>query len=219
MKLLLTSGGLTNDSIANVLFELVGKRAEETKIVFIPTASNVEIGGKDWFINDLVNIQKRNFAEIDIADISAVDREIWEFKLRNADVLFFEGGYSYHLMEWMNKTKLTEMLPELLKDKVYVGVSAGSMITNKTLNLKISQIVYGEGLEREEEMGGLNYVDFYFLPHLNSEWFPNVRKGFIKKMAKGMEEVIYAMDDQSAIKVVDGRVEVVSEGDWIVLNK
>jgi peptidase E len=72
MKLLLTSGGLTNESISDVLFDLVGKKPEETSVVFIPTASNVETGDKDWLIDDLKNLQKQNFKQIDIADISAV---------------------------------------------------------------------------------------------------------------------------------------------------
>ena len=53
MKLLLTSGGITNKSIADALFELVGKKPEDTALVFIPTAANVETGDKSWFINDL----------------------------------------------------------------------------------------------------------------------------------------------------------------------
>ena len=218
MKLLLTSSGLMNDSIANALFELVGKKPENTKVVFIPTASNVEIGDKGWLINDLVNLQKHNFKEIDIADISAVEESVWKPKLEKADVLFFEGGNTYHLMEWVNKSGLINILPELLKTRVYVGVSAGSMATNKDLVLKISQIVYGEDLDRTEAMNGLNYVDFYFLPHLNSEYFKNLRKDSIEKAVKGMSDTIYAMDDQSALKVVDGKVDVISEGEWFVIN-
>ena len=121
MKLLLTSGGLTNKSIEKALFDLVGKKSEDTNLVFIPTASNVEKGDKDWLINDLVNIQKQNFKQIEIADISAVSKEIWLPKLEEADVLFFEGGNTYHLMREMNRTGLSELLPELLKTKVYVG--------------------------------------------------------------------------------------------------
>ena len=47
MKLLLTSGGLTNKSIVKALFDLVGKKPEDTSLVFIPTASNVEMEDKD----------------------------------------------------------------------------------------------------------------------------------------------------------------------------
>ena len=218
MKLLLTSSGLTNNSIAKALFDLVGKKPEDTRVVFIPTASNVEVGDKDWLINDLVNLQKRNFAEIDIADISAVDEKIWKPKLERADVLFFEGGNTYHLMDWINKSGLVNILPELLKTKVYVGVSAGSMVTNKDLSLKISQIVYGEDLEKDYEMAGLNYVNFYFLPHLNSEYCVNLREDFVKNAVKDMNEKIYVLDDNSALKIIDGKIEVISEGKWFEIN-
>lgn len=219
MKLLLTSGGITNKSIANALFDLVNKKPKDTSLVFIPTASNIEVGDKDWLINDLVNLKKQNFKSIDIADISAIDRKIWLPKMEEADILFFEGGNTYHLMEWVNKSGLKEILPELLKTRVYVGVSAGSMITNKDLALNLSQIIYEEDLDKKEDMLGLNFVDFYFLPHLNSEWFSRMREDNIKEATEGMEERIYALDDESALKIVDGKVEIVSEGKYLVFNK
>lgn len=218
MKLLLTSGGITNTSIARALFELVGKKPEDTSLVFIPTASNVEMGDKSWFIDDLINLKKQNFKSIDIADISAVDEKIWKPKLEEADILFFEGGNTYHLMEWINKSGLVKLLPEMLKTKVYVGVSAGSMVTNPDLALKISQIVYEEDLEKKEDMLGLNFVDFYFLPHLNSEHFKKLREDDIREVARGMRKMVYALDDNSALKITDGKVEVISEGKWFVIN-
>ncbi|MDE2019458.1 MAG: Type 1 glutamine amidotransferase-like domain-containing protein [Patescibacteria group bacterium] len=218
MKLLLTSGGITNSSITKGLFELVGKKPEDTSLVFIPTASNVEMGDKDWLINDLVNLKKQNFKSIDIADISAVPKEIWQPKFEAVDVLFFEGGNTYHLMRWINRSGLAELLPEYLENKVYVGLSAGSMVASKDLALKISQIVYEEDLGETENLAGLNLVDFYFLPHLNSPYFKNLREDFIKEATKGMTEKIYAMDDQSALKIVDGKVEVISEGKWFAVN-
>jgi len=217
MKLLLASSGITNKSIAKALFELVGKKPEETSIVVIPTASNVEVGDNGWFINDLVNLKNQNFKQIEIADISAVDEKVWRPKLEEADVLFFEGGNSFHLMEWMNKSGLTSILPKLLKTRVYVGVSAGSMVTNKDLALKLSQVVYGEDLNETENMAGLNYVDFYFLPHLNSKDFKNIREENIKNATVGMNTKIYAMDDNSALKIVDGKIEVITEGEYLEL--
>ena len=156
MKLLLTSGGITNKSIADALFDLVGKKPEDTSLVFIPTASNMEKGDKGWFIDDLVNLKKQNFKSIDIADISAVDEKIWRPKFEEADILFFEGGNTFHLMEWINKSGLVSLLPKLLQSKVYVGVSAGSMVTNPDLTLKFSKIIYEEDLDRTENMVGLN---------------------------------------------------------------
>jgi dipeptidase E len=217
MKLLLTSGGLTNKSIEKALFDLVGKKPEDTSLVFIPTASNVEIGDKDWFINDILNIHKQNLKSVSIADISAVPEDIWKPQLEEADILFFEGGNTYHLMKWINKSGLIHILPELLKTKVYVGLSAGSMVTGPDLILRMSQIIYGEDME-EEPMDGLNYVDFYFLPHLNSFHFPACVEEKIREVTKTLSRKIYALDDQSALKVVDGKVEVISEGKYLEFN-
>jgi dipeptidase E len=218
MKLLLTSAGLTNSSIVKALFELVGKEPEDISVVFIPTAANVETGDKDWFITDLINLNNQNFKEISITDISAVPENIWKPQLEAADVLFFEGGNTYHLMEWINKSGLKELLPELLKTKVWVGVSAGSMVTNKDLQLKTSQMIYGEDLDKTEVMAGLNLVDFYFLPHLNSQYFTKLRKENIEKAVEGMTEKIYCMDDNGAVKFVDGKVEIVTEGEYLEFN-
>ena len=218
MKLLLTSGGLTNKSISNALFELVGKKPEDTSLVFIPTASNTEMGDKDWFINDLINIRKQNFKKVLITDISAVSEDIWKPQMEEADVLFFGGGDEYHLIDWINKSGLAKLLPKYLKTKIYVGLSAGSVVTNKNLDFKISQSIYEEDLDRTEDMLGLGYVDFYFLPHLNSSYFQKLREKNIKEATKEIKEKIYALDDQSAIKVVDGKIEIVTEGQYLEFN-
>lgn len=218
MKLLLTSGGITNPSIAKALFDLVGKKPEDTSLVFIPTASNVEMGDKWWLIEDLMDLKKLNFKSIDIADISAVEEKIWKPKFEAADILFFEGGNTFHLMRWISKSGLAAMMPEFLKTKVYVGLSAGSMVASKDMALGISQKLYEEDLDETENLAGLDLVDFYFLPHLNSQWFPNLREEFVRKAAEGMSDKVYAMDDDSALKIVDGTVEVVSEGKWFVIN-
>ncbi len=217
MKLLLTSSGLTNKLISEALFDLVGKKPADTSVAFIPTASNVETGDKEWFINDLNNIHKQGFKSVSIVDISAVPEDIWKPQLEEADVLFFNGGNTYHLMKWINKSGLAKILPELLKTKVYAGSSAGSMVTNPDLALRLSQIIYGDDME-ENPMDGLNYVDFYFLPHLNSPFFPNRMEEKAREVAKTLTRKIYALDDQSALKVVDGNIDVISEGKYVALN-
>ena len=218
MKLLLTSAGIKNKSIVNALSGMVGKKLSETSLVFIPTASNVEKGDKSWLIDDLINLKKQGFKSIEIADISAVEEKIWKPKFEEADILYFEGGNTYHLMKWINKSGLAKILPELLKTKVYVGVSAGSCVVSKDLALKISQDIYSEDLDRTEDMVGLNLVDFYILPHLNSQYFNKVKKDFISEAVKGMSEKIYAIDDNSALKIIDGKVEALSEGEWFEFN-
>jgi dipeptidase E len=196
---------------------LVGKKPEDASVVFIPTASNTEIGDKSWLIEDLAYL-KNNFNSVDIADISAVEKKIWQPKFESADILFFEGGNVYHLMQWINKSGLDKSLPLLLKNKVYVGASAGSMITNERLSLKILHDIYEENMDIANEISGLNYVDFYFLPHLNNPYFKNLKEIFIENSAKGLSEKIYVLDDNSALKIVDGKTDVVSEGKWFTIN-
>jgi len=217
MKLLLTSNGFSNEAIAAALFDLVGKKPSDTNLVFIPTASNVESGHKDWFIDDLINIKKQNFASVAITDISAVPENIWRPQLEEADVLFFEGGNTYHLMSWINESGLVKLLPEMLKSKVYVGLSAGSMITGPDLNLRLSKAIYGEEAE-QDSMAGLGLVDFYFLPHLNNLHFAARIEENLNNAMKEIKRKTYVLDDQSALKVIDGKVEYLGGGKYLEFN-
>lgn len=218
MKLLLTSGGLTNKTIEDALFDLIGKKPEDTTLCFIPTAATIEVGDKDWLINDLKSIDKQGFKSVSIVDISAVPEKVWKPQMDEADILFFSGGNTYHLMKWINKSGLVKLLPEYMKTKVWVGISAGSMVTNPDLTAKISQAIYDEDFDKSYEVSGLNYVNFYFLPHLNSPFFPNLVEEKIKKLAETTTRKMYVLDDQGALKIVDGKVEVVTEGKYLEYN-
>jgi dipeptidase E len=218
MKLLLTSCGVTNATIARALAELVGKKLEGASLAFVPTAAHAEMGDKSWLIEDLVNLRRCSFATIDIADISCVDRDLWLPKLEQADVLYFGGGKRYHLMHWMARSGLTQLLPELLRTRVYVGMSAGSMITGRRLNLHFSHGLYVDDLDRTQEADGLGYVDFSFLPHLNNSYFPNVNEETIERTVAGMPETVYALDDNSALVVTDDAVKVAGEGECRVFE-
>ena len=219
MKLLLTSGGLTNQSISKALFELVGKKPEDTSVAFIPTAMNVGLGDKGWFIDDLSNIKKQNPEFVDVVDISSLPKEIWQPRLEIVDVLFFSGGNTTHLMRWIIESGLRDLLPEFLKTKVWAGISAGSMVTNPSLALssKDKKIYYEENFGYKSE-AALGLVDFYVRPHFNSPDFPNVNKEYLEEIAKEIDAKIYALDDQSALKVVDGKVEIISEGEYLEFN-
>jgi dipeptidase E len=219
MKLLLTSAGIANKSIEGALLGLLDGKPEETSVVFVPTAANVEVGDKGWLIDDLVNLKRMNFKSVDIADISAVEENIWRPKFEEADVLFFEGGNPYYLMEWINKSGLKLLLPQFLKTKVYVGVSAGSMVAGKNLNVKIMHTAYEEDFNKDQNMEGVGLTDFNFFPHLNSPDFKKVREGLMGELTKEIPEKIYALDDNSALKVIDGKIEAISEGKWFTTDK
>ncbi len=218
MKLLLTSAGISNKSIVDALLSLTKKSFAKLNLVIIPTALNIEDGGKEWFIDDLVNCQKLGFKSIDIVDISALPKDVWLSRLKQADILFFEGGNTFYLMYWLKKSGLDKLLPELLETKVYIGVSAGSMVACKHLGLSTSKRLYNEDVEENYEDEGLNFVDFLIMPHLNSSYFTNVRLDKLKKIADEIGETFYAIDDDTAIKIDDEKMEIISEGEWRKFN-
>lgn len=215
MKLLLTSAGLTNTSIIEALAKLLGKPLSGVKLAYIPTAANVEEGEKDWLINDLHTCVTVGF-EVDIVDISAINKELWLPRLEAAEVLFFGGGNTFHLMYWIEHSGLKELLPELLEDRIYVGLSAGSCVTGRTIVNSV-QNLFGEKYDLKKSEG-LNLVEFQFIPHLNSEYFTKIREKNLEEAAEEMSDPVYALDDNSAL-IVDGKNrEVVSEGEWLKFN-
>ncbi len=219
MKLLLTSAGITNDSIKKALLKLNGKPFAESKLAFIPTAANIEEGDKDWFIDDIVHCKDLGLSAIDIVDISALTREIWEKRLRAADIIVVGGGNTYYLMYWIITSGLTEIIDELLETRVYMGISAGSMVQTQNLALSQSAKIYSEYIGHEPVEHGLGNVPFHIRPHLNSPWFPLASEANISLRARELKEPVYAIDDNTAIQIVDGEVEIISEGTWLLLNK
>jgi len=217
MKLLLTSGGLENKSIIKSLQKLVEKPFDKLKVAFVPTASAVEDGNKDWLIHDLIKLQELKFESIDIVDISAIPNDMWLKRLKEADILYFEGGNTRHLIYWIKKSGLADLLPELLKTRVWVGVSAGSMVVTKDISLSSSKKLHGEDHDINNN-SGLGYLNFHIRPHLNSKYFPDVTLENIQKIADDAKETIYVLDDNSAIQVIDGDISVISEGVWKKFN-
>lgn len=217
MKLLLTSGGLENQTMINALRELIGKDFQDAKLVFIPTAANMEEGDKWWLISDLSKCKELGFKEVDIVDIAAVLKEVWQPRLEKADVIMVGGGNMSYLMGQIKKSGLAKMLPELLKARVYVGISAGSMVMAPKLKEKEMQRLYEEPIVDDDTNEGLGFVDFLVVPHMNSPHFPRAAE-LIDEVAQDIEIPLYAIDDQTAVKVVDGKVEVVTEGKWKKYN-
>lgn len=218
MKLLLTSEGFTNKKIIGALRDLVEKPFGEVSLAFIPTAANVDESDKSWLVDDYRECLNLGLKFFDIVDISALDNKIWEPRLRVADILVFGGGNTFHLIYWIRKSGLYELLAELLATKIYVGISAGSMVTSSEILLSQSKRLYYEDLKGNQDDEGLGYVDFQFRPHLNSPNFPNVNEGVLQELAKEIDKPIYALDDNMALKVVDGKVDVVGEGKYLLFN-
>lgn len=224
MKLLLTSNGLANDSIKNALEELVGKPRKEIKIAFIPTAAFCTDEEKherhDWLADD-IHEAKEFCGHIRIVSLADVTQAECLSELEYADVILFGGGNAFYLSYWFERLGVFEVLPRLLETRVYMGISAGTMIATKSLR-SVSQAIKNRDAFNSGDVSGfvpggrayaqtLGLVDFVVRPHFGRRDF---EPGYLEKMKADVNVPIYALDDQSALKIVDGKVEAVSEGTW-----
>jgi len=213
MKLLLTSNGLANQSIVKALQELVGKPLAECSLIFIPTAAGIKDQDKSWLIKDFQNVKKAGFKFIDIIDIAALPKDNFLPRLAKADILLFGGGSPLFLLYWLEKTGLKELLPEMLKSKVYVGISAGSIATTKKVSVtSSSNNNLNSELVKMESDEGLAYVDFCIRPHYARKDYSIWNDEKLTRLALEHKIPIYGIDDETAIKVVDGKIEIITEG-------
>ncbi|MCI2237743.1 peptidase E [Paenibacillus sp. TRM 82003] len=211
MRLLLTSAGLVNEGSCAAVAALARRPLPSLALAVVPTAANVVPGDKGWLIADFVNFQRAGFAQVDVVDVSALEPQVWRARLEEADVLAVTGGDTTHLLRQVRGSGLAGVLGELLRERVYVGVSAGSMVTGP--HLRLSRSVQ----ERPEDSAGLGLVDFLVQPHLDSPWFPSAREDVVREAVAGLTHTTYALADGRAVLVEDGAVRVVGEGRYVVL--
>jgi dipeptidase E len=216
MRLLLTSSGIANTSIHDALLGLLGKPIEESSALVIPTAIYPFPGGAGHAWEAICGRSKSPFAGLgwkslgvlELTALPSIDEEHWLPAVQETDALLVGGGDVFYLGYWMRQSGLADVLPSL-REVVYVGVSGGSMVTGP----KIGE--YFEGWK--PPTGGdsaLGTVDFSLFPHLDNKNMPDFSMAGAEEWAAGVAVPGYAIDDQTAIKVTGGTVEVVSEGHW-----
>jgi dipeptidase E len=216
MKLLLTSAGIKNASIRGALLNLLGKPIAESNALCIPTASYALPGGAAmaWrFItgNDpetpMCELGWKSLGVLELTALPSLDKSLWIPAVQEADVLLVNGGDPLYLCYWMRQSGFADLLPSLRA--VYVGLSAGSMVMAPNIG---KEFVGWTPPSNSDETLGL--VDFAIFPHLDHERLPENTMAHAEKWAAEMRVPGYAIDDQTAIKWVDGSVEVISEGHW-----
>jgi len=218
MRLLLTSAGITNPSIHAALVELLGKPVAECDALAIPTASyghpNVSPHQAWKFIagqeprTPMVELGWKSVGVLELAALPSLGDERWVSWVREVDVLLVNGGDPLYLAHWMRQSRLADLFPSLT-DTVYVGLSAGSMVMTPRIG---EDFIHWRPPAGGDETLGL--VDFAIFPHLDHPALPENTMADAERWAAGMEMPCYAIDDDTAIKVVDGEIEVVSEGHW-----
>lgn len=220
--MLLTSAGIRNNSIRSALADLVGTRFADARVVFIPTASVAQAGDHGWVIKNLNRLHALRWRELNILEPSSLPKQLAVQRLRDADVIYVEGGNHYHLAHSITANDLAGELADILESKVYVGVSAGSMIFSRNLSGRTGE-AFGEQddlriLGEARAQAPIGLFDWYLKPHLNSRDFPSRTPAWVEKAAAKLDFPVYALDDDSAVRVRGDEVDVVSAGEWLLLN-
>jgi dipeptidase E len=217
LKFLLTSAGIKNTSIHDALVDLLGKPIAEASALCIPTASYghpMAGPGRAWnFISGqeprcpMIELGWKSMGVLELTALPSLKKELWVPWVQETDVLLVNGGDTLYLCYWIRQSGLAELLPSL--SAVWVGLSAGSMVM--TPNIGQDFVGWTPPTGGDETLG---LVDFAIFPHLDNEDLPQNTMAAAERWAAGMPVPAYAIDDETAIKVVDGSVDVVSEGNW-----
>ncbi|MGB4780338.1 Type 1 glutamine amidotransferase-like domain-containing protein [Microbacterium sp.] len=221
MKLLLTSGGITNTSIRAALVQLLGKPIEESDALFVPTAQWGQpqcspetvwrsVAGRWADGESMTELGWRSVGVLELTALPTIGRARWQPWVEAADVLLVDGGEAVYLAHWMRETGLADLVPAL--DAVWVGVSAGSMVMTPRIG---REFVDWQPDGTDETLG---IVDFSIFPHLDYPGWAGNTTAAAHRWAENIPGVAYALDEQSAIRVTDDGADVISEGHWLLLN-
>jgi dipeptidase E len=221
LKILLTSSGIRNPSINDALVDMLGKPISESTALCIPTGLQPFPGGPEHvyrFISGagsyMCGLGWKSLGVLELTALPSIKEEYWVPAVQEVDALLVWGGSPLYLCYWMRQSGLADLLPSLRPEMVYVGTSGGAMVATPDFG--------GESYDDSDPLAGsdraLGLVGFSLFPHLEREDMPDTSLANIEKWAAGLSVPAYAIDDETAIKVVDGTVEVVSEGRWKLLN-
>lgn len=218
MRLLLTSGGITNGSIRDALLAMLGKPIDECDALFIPTAQwghpmcspqsvRRSTAGEWEGEGGFTELGWKSVGVLELTALPSIGPERWMPWVQAADVLLVDGGEAVYLAHWMRESGLADMFPSLA-DTVWVGVSAGSMVMTPRIG--------AEFVEWKADAGDqtLGVVDFSIFPHLDYPGWDGNTSERARSWASRMPHPAYAIDDQTALSVIDGVVDVITEGHW-----
>lgn len=218
MKLLLTSAGIKNPSIHHALVDMLGKPIAECNALCIPTAGYGHpqvtpdmawqfISGREPS-TPMCELGWKSLGVLELTALPSIDKERWVSWVRKTDVLLVNGGDPLYLCYWMRQSGLADLLPSL-GEMVWVGLSAGSMVMTPRIG---EDFVGWKPPSGGDETLGL--VNFSIFPHLDNPDLPENTLANAEKWAARLSVPSYAIDDETAFKVIDGVVEVISEGHW-----
>lgn len=219
MKLLLTSGGVTNKSIHTALVALLGKPIAESDALIIPTSAYWFDRGPDIAYrlitgkarSPLTELGWKSLGVLELTALPSIEKDAWVPRVKATDAFLVGGGDPMYLADWMRRSGFAELLPSLRPEVVYVGISGGSQALTPSLGASYN----GRDTRGYRPMA---LVDFSMGVHVDHPDMPDNSLAEYEKWAADIPNPTYLCDDATAIQVVDGKVDVISEGRWKLVS-
>ncbi|HUW24357.1 MAG TPA: Type 1 glutamine amidotransferase-like domain-containing protein [Patescibacteria group bacterium] len=210
-KLFLTSAGLPLET-APFFSELLDRDPQELKLAMIPTAGYPEID--KVCLNEAKEGLGKSGFQIEVIDLKVEDPKIVKSKLEKVDIINVGGGNTFFLLYWVRKCGLDKYLKELIdQGKIYIGVSAGSIIMGPNIELSGWKKEWDENVVNLKDPTGLNLVPFAVSPHFVKEDL-----SFLKEKSKTVDYPIIAINDTQAVMVVGNEYKIVGKGEEKTFN-
>ena len=183
-----------------IVKKFLNEKTESKKILFIPTATNVDEYKK--YIHLTQKVFEDFGYEVENFDISVFSEETVKEKISETKIIFVSGGNTFYLLqELKNKNLISYLRGKIENGLLYIGESAGSVITAP--NIGYADIVDDKVLATElNDYTGLNLVDFYVVPHFEEEPF-----------VESSRKVVGLYKDKLDLKVINNKEVVLVEND------
>jgi dipeptidase E len=220
MRMLLTSGGVPEGLIRSTLLELLDKPPSDSSVVVVIDAILPFPGDKTHLIEALKQLHSLGWKQFDVLSLFSGPHAVIESRLRSADVIYCYGGSNHWLAHSWTATGFAPLLAELLDEKVYVGVSAGSMIFSRLHAAAVDAFDDHEEVELfqlDSVAPALPLFDWFLISHLGASYFPHQTDEWAAVRAARLGGPVWFIDDETALLVRDATVDpqVISSGHWL----
>lgn len=206
--LILTSSGsfITANNVDNFLL----KKITDCKIAYIITASK-KVNDTGYIERHRQKMDELNFSYTEI-DIAGKNENELKKALDGHDIVMVEGGNTFYLLKAVRESGFENVIKELIENGVvYVGSSAGSYITCPSI---VMATWSNRGFDRcgITEYSAMNLVPFLIKAHYTPDMLET-----LKEKADDLQYPMRVLNDDQAILVQDGEVQLLGGGDEIVL--
>ncbi len=198
--MLLTSAGFENKRIGEKFVKLVDKPVQLIKVIFVPTASRTK---EELKYVEAAKKELLNFG-IKVENITALNlnHNVSYNEVKNFDVIYVCGGNTFWLLHKVRETGFDKVIKQFLNnDKLYVGVSAGSILVGPNIEIAVPFDENDIGLTN---FTGLNLVKVVISPHYTVK-----EKLIIDQYKKQLNCQIIPLTDRQACLVIDNQIELV----------